>query len=87
MMPGGVTCALDESKLAECARRSTRTPSWYERAVLGCTCEEWLALETAEDFEAWMEVPAHRDSAVGVFTTFGRVDRPARSSAGARRIC
>jgi len=40
--------------------------------VLGCTCDEWLALETADDFHAWMEAPAHRDSAVGVFTRFGR---------------
>jgi uptake hydrogenase large subunit len=34
--------------------------------------QEWLALESAEDFDAWLEAPAHRDSAVGVFTRFGR---------------
>ena len=30
------------------------------------------SLQTADDFEAWLEEPAHRDSALGVFTTFGR---------------
>ena len=71
MMPGGVTCALDETKLAECAEAIDAYSEWYEREVLGCTSEEWLALETADDFEAWMEVPAHRESAVGIFSRFG----------------
>jgi len=72
MMPGGVTCTLDESKLTECSTAIDAYAEWYERAVLGCTGEEWLGLETAEDFDAWLEVPAHRDSALGVFTRFGR---------------
>jgi Ni,Fe-hydrogenase I large subunit len=72
MMPGGVTCTLDESKLAECSAAIDAYAEWYERDVLGCSCEEWSALATAEDFEAWLEVPAHRDSAVGVFTRFAR---------------
>jgi Ni,Fe-hydrogenase I large subunit len=72
MMPGGVTCTLDESKLDECSAAIDAYAEWYERSVLGCTCDEWSALETAEDFDAWLEVPAHRDSAVGVFTRFGR---------------
>ena len=72
MMPGGVTCALDETKLAECAEAIDGYSEWYEREVLGCTSEEWLALETADDFEAWMEVPAQRESAVGIFTRFGQ---------------
>jgi Ni,Fe-hydrogenase I large subunit len=72
MMPGGVTCSLDASKLTECATAIDAYTEWYERAVLGCTCEEWLALRSAEDFDAWIQTPAHGDSAVGVFTRFGR---------------
>jgi hydrogenase large subunit len=72
MMPGGVTCTLDGAKLDECSTAIDAYAEWYERAVLGCTCDEWRALESADDFEAWMDVPAHRDSAVGVFTRFGR---------------
>ena len=72
MMSGGVTCALDDSKLDECEAAIDAYAEWYEREILACTCDEWLALETAGDFNAWMEVPAHRESAVGVFTRFGR---------------
>ena len=72
MMPGGVTCALDEDKLAECDAAIDEYEAWYEREVLGCTCEEWLALATADDLDAWLEPPAHRDSALGVFARFGR---------------
>jgi uptake hydrogenase large subunit len=72
MMPGGVTCALDEDKLAECDVAIDGYEAWYEREVLGCTSEEWLALKTAEDFDGWMEAPAHHDRALGVFARFGR---------------
>ena len=70
MMPGGVTCPLDESRLAECAAAIDEYAGWYEDSVLGCTCEKWLSLQSADDFEAWLE--AHADSALGVFTRFGR---------------
>ncbi len=70
MMPGGVTCTLDATKLDECTAAIDAYAEWYERAVLGSTCEEWLALESAEDFERWLE--QHPDSGVGVFTRFGR---------------
>jgi uptake hydrogenase large subunit len=69
MMPGGVTCSLDASKLDECTAAIDAYAEWYERAVLGCTCDEWLALESAEDFESWLAT--HPDSGVGVFTRFG----------------
>ncbi|MFL5520576.1 MAG: nickel-dependent hydrogenase large subunit, partial [Gemmatimonadales bacterium] len=72
MMPGGVTCALDESKLAECTAAIDAYTEWYEHAVLGCACEEWLSLTSAEAFDEWLEAPANRDSALGVFTRFGR---------------
>jgi len=72
MMPGGVTCTLDESKLAECVAAIDAYVEWYESSVLGCTSDEWLSLRSADDFDAWLEAPAHRDSAVGVFTSFGR---------------
>ena len=51
--PGGVTCALDESKLDECMAAIDAYADWYERAVLGCPCEEWLSLASAEDFFGW----------------------------------
>jgi hydrogenase large subunit len=70
MMPGGVTCELDAARLRECDAAIDAYQAWYERSVLGGSSDEWLALETADDLAAWLEVPAHRDSALGVFATF-----------------
>lgn len=67
-MPGGVTCALDEDKLAECTAAIDGDQAWYEREVLGRTSEEWLALETAEDLDEWMEAPAHHDKGCPAFS-------------------
>jgi Ni,Fe-hydrogenase I large subunit len=47
MMPGGVTCSLDAAKLAECTVAIDAYVEWYERSILGCTCEQWLSLEAA----------------------------------------
>jgi uptake hydrogenase large subunit len=68
MMPGGVTCELDEARLHECDVAIDAYQAWYERSVLGCPSDEWLTLETAEDLASWLE--GHRDSAVGIFATF-----------------
>jgi len=82
MMPGGVTCVLDEDKLAECAAAIDGYEAWYEREVLGCSSEEWLALETAEDFDEWTEAPTHRDSALGVSRpSVARSTSPSRTAA------
>ena len=70
MMPGGVTCELDEARLQECDAAIDAYQAWYERSVLGCPSDEWLTLETAEDLATWLELPAHHESAVGVFATF-----------------
>src|SRR3954451_216736 len=55
MMPGGVTCPLDSSRLAECTAALDASAERCERAVRGCTCEARFALESAEDFEGWVE--------------------------------
>jgi Ni,Fe-hydrogenase I large subunit len=70
MMPGGVTCELDEVKLEECRAAIESYTSWYETSVLGCTCDEWRSLQTVEDFDRWCA--AHRHSAVGGFARFAR---------------
>ena len=73
MMPGGVTCPLDATRLRDCLSAVELYQAWYERSILGCASERWLELRTVEDFEEWLEEDAsHRDSAVGVFARFGR---------------
>ena len=72
MMPGGVTCALDEARLARCPPRSTPTPTWYERVGARLHLRGVARARDGRRLRAWLEVPAHRESAVGVFTRFGR---------------
>jgi hydrogenase large subunit len=73
MMPGGVTCPLSRSKLDECLALVDSYTAWYERSVLGCSSERWLAIKTAEQFNAWLEASeSHRNSAVGLLTRFCR---------------
>src|SRR5215216_3893755 len=73
MMPGGVTCGLTPERLAACLSAIDAYARWYEQAVMGCQSERWLRLRTMADFFAWLdEDEAHRRSAVGVFTRFGR---------------
>jgi hydrogenase large subunit len=87
MMPGGITCPLSSSKLRECLSAVESYEAWYERAVLGCAVERWLAIKTVDDFDAWLaESESHRDSAVGVFARFGRSIGLHRTGKGARDL-
>ena len=49
MMPGGVTCPLDAARLRECLGAVEFYRAWYERSILGCATERWLALRNVED--------------------------------------
>ena len=73
MVPGGVTSIPEISKLLQCRIIVERFQSWYERSILGCSIERWLAIDNVSDLDAWLdESPAHRDSEVGFFIRFCR---------------
>jgi Ni,Fe-hydrogenase I large subunit len=73
MLPGGVTAPLDGARLDECLAAIDAYAAWYERDVLGCPLDRWLALSTPDELWAWLdEAEAHRDSAAGLFLRFGR---------------
>ena len=40
--------------------------SFSERRVIGAELDDWLALDKAEEYFAWLETPAHADSALGL---------------------
>lgn len=73
MMPGGVTTPVDRHRLVDCLALIESYAGWYEQSVLGCTLDRWLEINTVDDFFAWLDGKAeHRNSAVGLFTRFGR---------------
>ena len=73
MVPGGVTSIPEISKLLQCRIIVEHFCSWYERRILGCSIDRWLAIHSVGDLDAWIEEsPAHRDSEVGFFIRFSR---------------
>ena len=73
MLPGGITSPVHTAALEQCLAAMDTYAGWYEKTILGCTSECWLALQTLDDFYGWLEASAaHLNSVVGVFTRFGR---------------
>jgi hypothetical protein len=70
---GGVTCPLTRERLDNCLATIEAYVEWYERIVLGCSSERWLAMSSVEDFENWLEESEdHQNSGAGLITRFGR---------------
>ncbi len=73
MVPGGVTSVPEISKLLQCRIIVERFCSWYERSILGCSIDRWLAIQSVSDLDAWLdESPSHQESEVGFFIRFSR---------------
>jgi Ni,Fe-hydrogenase I large subunit len=65
MMPGGVTTPADLRRISACRAVLDEAQRWYEQRVVGATLDNWLALDSAEAYFAWLETPAHAESALG----------------------
>lgn len=73
MVPGGVTSIPEVSKILQCRMIHERFCAWYERNILGCSIERWLAIRSVDDLDSWLaESPLHRESEVGFFLRFAR---------------
>jgi len=70
MVPGGVVSEPTASMAAEALDIVYQVAQWYEQKMLGCSLDEWLQLETADDFFAWLE--QHPDTGVGLFSRISR---------------
>ncbi len=68
MVPGGVVSVPSGSDIAQCRHILTSFRKWYERRVLGCSLDRWLAVGTWDQLQEWLaEAPAHRDGELGFF--------------------
>jgi Ni,Fe-hydrogenase I large subunit len=82
MMPGGVTTPADLRRILACRAVLDDTQRWYEQHIIGATLEDWLALDSADAYFAWLERPAHADSALGLLSRCARALGLHRLAAG-----
>jgi hydrogenase large subunit len=72
MMPGGVTTPADLRRILACRAVLDDAQRWYEERVIGAPLDDWLALDSADAYFAWLETPAHADSALGLLSRTAR---------------
>lgn len=73
MIPGGLTAMPSPSDLLQCALLVARFKAWYERQILGCRLERWMAVKSASDLDLWLEESdSHRQSEIGLYVRYGR---------------
>ncbi|ACL03974.1 Regulatory H2-sensing hydrogenase, HupV [Desulfatibacillum aliphaticivorans] len=73
MVPGGVVSVPGANDIMQCKYVLRRFKSWYEKQILGCTCEEWNQVQSARDLEDWLESsPSRYSSDLGFYLRFGR---------------
>ena len=60
MVPGGVSSSPTLGVISQCRLLLNSFRQWYERRILGCTLERWLAVDSRAALDAWLEAdPAH----------------------------
>lgn len=72
MLPGGVTTPADMRKILACKAVLDDIQRWYETQVIGATLDDWLALDSADGYFAWLDTPAHANSGLGLLSRCAR---------------
>ncbi|POZ53543.1 nickel-dependent hydrogenase large subunit [Methylovulum psychrotolerans] len=73
MLPGGVTTPASQRHIIDSLSIVNKLTRGFEQMVLGGDLETWLALQSADDFFAWLTAKgSHADSAIGLFTQMSR---------------
>ena len=68
MMPGGVTTPADLRSILACRAALDDAQRWYEQRIIGAALDDWLGLENADAYFAWLDTPAHANSALGMLS-------------------
>ena len=68
ILPGGVTAPATPRRLLDCRNILDGTRRWFEASLLGGPLDDWLALDGAEAFLAWLASPAAAAGAIGLFS-------------------
>ena len=70
MVPGGVVSEPTPTMAAEAIDIIHQTIRWYEERMLGCSLDEWLAIDSADAFFSWLDT--HPDTGIGLFSRAAR---------------
>lgn len=70
MLPGGVTTPASNRHIVDSLSIMNKLTRWFEQSVIGGDLDAWLALQSADEFFAWLE--AHDNSAIGLLTSISR---------------
>lgn len=82
MLPGGVTTPANMRRILACRAVIDEVRCWYEQRVIGAPLADWLALDSADRYFAWLAAPAHRGSALGQLSHYARALDLHRLAAG-----
>jgi Ni,Fe-hydrogenase I large subunit len=55
MVPGGTTSIPSAADLLQCRHLLSHHRQWYERRILGCPLERWLAVASFSDLQLWLD--------------------------------
>ena len=62
----------DLRRIMACRAILDDVQSWYEHRVVGAALDDWLSLNNADAYFAWLETPVHGDSALGLMSRCAR---------------
>jgi len=82
MLPGGVTTPADLRRIIACRAVLDEVQRWYEQRIVGAPLDDWLALQSADAYFAWLETPPHAHSALGLLSRVARALELHRLAAG-----
>ena len=71
MVPGGVVSVPSANDIAQCLHLLRQFRRWYEHRVLGCSLDQWQAVNSVNKLNSWLDAaPAHQESELGFFLRF-----------------
>ncbi|MFC1811066.1 nickel-dependent hydrogenase large subunit [Thermodesulfobacteriota bacterium] len=73
MVPGGIASVPSAGDLLQCRLLLTQFRNWYEKRILGCSIERWLAVSSGAELDAWLEEKeTHQKGDLGFYIRFAR---------------
>jgi hydrogenase large subunit len=83
IVPGGVASVPTYNDIVSCIYIINLFTNWYEEQILGCPIDRWLAVESEQDLQDWMnESESHRNGDLGFFIRIAHLTRLDRIGSG-----